>query len=422
VEQLRDEGTFWLPEAPDRTAAGTLTFDIRDGGRLSLIGSLRNHATEDAETEQRIVGRGFKTAYTLLGCWERTYKRQFGLSQERQVFTVGRVLSGLFTLDAIEDLEVSEIGFDLGYLNSWMRRTGIDVTLTEAHNQIAPLVETRVRPIERRWVGSCGVELRHGYSTAGDVMESFAITQHHSFRLILDGARPLDEAIEVASDLQDLISIGLNRTAEFGVLSVWQPDFVSERHGRFRRHYLDLYAQWFARDQGKKPQSDYDLAFTFNELGGMDGIDGWMRAALRFRKPLGRVMATRYREGMFTEDRLANRVAALEGLHRLLTGKDRWQLRRRLRDLTALAGPPFQDLVGNVEAWIANVLDTRDRIAHDLTRRPDVANPADLWWLSESTYWLFVLCILREANAPTPVFDHISRNPDFVWLRGNIHR
>lgn len=58
------------------------------------------------------------------------------------------------------------------------------------------------------------------------------------------------------------------------------------------------------------------MAFTFTELGEMDGVAKWLKVAAKYRSMLGQVMNTRYERRMFVEDRLLDRVAALEGLHR----------------------------------------------------------------------------------------------------------
>jgi hypothetical protein len=109
-----------------------------------------------------------------------------------------------------------------------------------------------------------------------------------------------------------------------------------------------------------------DIAFTLSELGGMDGVAKWLKLAATYRSMLGRVMNTRYERRMFVEDRLLDRVAALEGFHRewKRTGKKKVWLVVRLTELAALAGDPFTELVGDAQAWCERVKQERDNIAH----------------------------------------------------------
>jgi hypothetical protein len=40
-----------------------------------------------------------------------------------------------------------------------------------------------------------------------------------------------------------------------------------------------------------------------------------------------------------------------------------------------------------------------------------------MYFTAEAAYWLFVLCMLREIQAPRPVFDHLERCPRFLWAK-----
>ena len=133
---------------------------------------------------------------------------------------------------------------------------------------------------------------------------------------------------------------------------------------------------------------------------------------------LGRVMATKYVR-MFVEDRFLHRIVALEGLHRTWKGTTQSTLLTRLRGLCDLAGDPIRDLVPDVAAWCAKAQAERDHLAHFYGRRIH-QDSTDLLYNSEVAYWLFVVCLLRLATAPDAVFQHISRSPDFNWLKEQL--
>jgi hypothetical protein len=65
------------------------------------------------------------------------------------------------------------------------------------------------------------------------------------------------------------------------------------------------------------------MYFTFDDIGGIDGVQRWLEVASAHRTELGRVMATRYGTDMYLEDRIMNVCAALDSLdkQRRNTGK-----------------------------------------------------------------------------------------------------
>ena len=224
----------------------------------------------------------------------------------------------------------------------------------------------------------------------------------------------------MASDLQDLVTIGTHRIAAFDYLHLYNADVFTEGpNGSKRQEATRLLMPWHARAQtGKRRPYTYDMAFTFEELGRMDGVARWLDVAQQYRTMLGRVMATKYVR-MFVDDRFLHRIVALEGLHRKWAGTTQTKLLTRLKLLCELAGGPMSDLVPDVEAWCVKAKAERDHLAH-FYGRPIHQDSTDLLYSGEVAYWLFVVCLLRLAQAPDAVFEHVSRNPDFNWLKERL--
>jgi len=73
-------------------------------------------------------------------------------------------------------------------------------------------------------------------------------------------------------------------------------------------------------------------------------------------------------------------------------------------------------IVEDPYAWAKRVRDLRNDLAHHRERfRLDGSVGGHL--ISEQLFWLFVLCILRVAEAPDEVFECIAKHPDWDWLR-----
>jgi hypothetical protein len=170
--------------------------------------------------------------------------------------------------------------------------------------------------------------------------------------------------------------------------------------------------------QAEKPMRrlhEHDLLFTFEHIGGIDGVRRWMDAAARHRGGLGRVMGTRYAKEMFVSDRLLNCSAALEAFDRDSTKNTGSKFKTRLQRCAYLAGTPFTNLVGDVSRWAETIRLERDDVAHHFGRRMRTSG-SETYYLWQSLYWLYVICILRDGGAPEEVFDHLQRHGQYKWL------
>jgi Apea-like HEPN len=236
-----------------------------------------------------------------------------------------------------------------------------------------------------------------------------------------DQALPVAGVVDVASDLQDLVTIGTHRIAAFTYMHLYHSDLCVEPEpgGPRRQQAVRLLVPWHARQEASERKlHTYGMAFTFDELGGIDGVARWMTVARDYRSMLGRVMNTRYVK-MLVEDRFLHRVTALEALHRKWKGTNSTTLVTRLAQLCDLAGKPIAKLLPDVNAWCEKAKDERNNLAHHYGRTIHL-DSTELLYSSEVAYWLFVLCLLRLADAPNAVFDHITANPDFGWLRERL--
>jgi hypothetical protein len=159
------------------------------------------------------------------------------------------------------------------------------------------------------------------------------------------------------------------------------------------------------------------MNFSFGQIG-VEGVGRWLDTAARFRTELGRAMATRYSRGSYLEDRIMNVCAALESFDKHYRGPDDeiWYV-KRIAACVDLAGEIFTNLiVEDADAWAKRVRDLRNDLAHQRERfRLDGSVGGHL--ISEQLFWLFVLGILRVAEAPDEVFECIAKHPDWGWLR-----
>jgi ApeA N-terminal domain 1 len=412
MDSIDVRGYFGVPDQPEETRLpGQLVFSTADGGSLSLIGRLSGVSRRPS----RLVGEAEGRSYTLEDCWEtRSWP---------QVLHVQHVIVGAaYAKD--EPVMADRVSLEFAHLTQWTGTAGYAEAIRHGEEEQPAgrwtLSFDPIQPLSASIPGGT-LQLQQRRGWMGDGITSQTLTQAAWFHIELHEVLPLPGVIDVTSDLQDLVSIGTDRPAAFKQFRLWHPDFCREiADGRKIRLPIEYLAEWKARPDQKRPPNEYDMAFTFMELGGMDGVVKWLRVAAKYRSMLGQVMSTRYERRMFVEDRLLDRVAALEGFHRKWkrTGREVW-LVTRLAELAALASDPFTELVGDAPAWCRRLKEERDNIAHHKGRPAHQTNAA-VYFSAEAGYWLFVLCMLRLMKAPAAVFDHITRCPQFEWAKDGL--
>jgi hypothetical protein len=446
------QGTWWLPSDPDRTVKGTLTFSLEDGARLSLIGLLRHPLSEGERTEgdgfvqiemparaieqagryPRIHGQAGNIAYTLEDCFRTSYRVWGSWEDGYEVLHVNRILRGAWFQQG-EALEASGISIDIEHLSRWVLDTGIRESISwrddgglleEAGGQ--PRFELKAFDIpekEAELKAGARVSLVHRLGIDGDRLDRRSLTQSFQWRIDLaEGQRqPMEDLLDLASDLQDLVSIAIARPARFRSVRFWHPDLDREgSDGQRYQEAVDFYARWNVRAPATgKPVERHQLLFTFDQFGGIEGIKRWMDTVAPHRSGLGRVAGTIYSDGTFVADRLLNCAAALEAFDRERTGHKNSKFKTRIDRCATLAGQPFEKLVGDVSEWLGVVRVERDDVAHHfgIRSRTSGTETYDLW---RSLFYLYVLCLLREAAAPEGVFTQIQEHADYISLMDRL--
>jgi hypothetical protein len=444
------QGHWWLPGREDKKVPGTITFDSEKGGTLSLIGALSHwmdHAEvvplegggvtleptsgtdEDSGSYPRIHGQVNGKAVTLEDAFQThsSMNLLFGEASEERIF-VNRLFTELWWRES-ESPATTALTINMAYLNDWAVEKPIGERHIFSEDESLPLrreLDVEQRPDRVVDLDSGGtLTLKHHIGISGRRSTERSLSQAYSVRIDFTTLTPIDDAVDVASDFQDLVSIATGRNAEYQQVFGYHPDLKRTRDSEDDTKDLpfpfQLFATWNVRDRATKRDEiqRHELFFTFDDLGGMAGIARWMHTAQQYRSTLGRTMAIRARDGMLMSDRLLNYTAALEGFDRQKTGVTTNDLPARLRRCVELAGEPFKALIGHVPWWVEAVTWHRNDIAHHLGREP--RGPAvQQHYLSESLYWLAAYVMLREADVPQEVYARIAKHQHWFYLGPKI--
>ena len=387
--------------------------------------SLTIDVQERSGTYPRIYGEVEGRPVTLDDCFQTHVSGNLFGAANVQVVSVNRVFKNVRFKEG-ETPDANAVSVSLAYLNDWvieqyikerewfeqetMRRTRVQLTVEGKPTRSVDLED------------GLTFSLPYRFGASGRRETERALVQAYRIRIEADRVLPIDDLIDVASDAQDLISIATGRDAAFKNVAGYHPDLVRERagHDSIPTPY-EVIARWSIRDLAKQPDQvdHHNLYFTFDDLGGMEGLAKWMKAAAKYRSALGRAMSTRATPNMFVSDRMLNYTAALEGLDRTRTGNPEDKLPKRLQRCGSQAGPLLEAMVGNVNKWSNAVAYHRNDIAHHLGRRPR-GSESEQYYLGQSVYWAFVLNMLREAAVPTAVFDRIAEHQQFIYLNPKV--
>jgi hypothetical protein len=436
---------WWLPEHQHHKVPGMFTWDETAGGTLRLVGQLRpvvlldnelpdgrvqkyrDRPGDDDRSYPVVLGEVGHESYTLFNAFQ-TLLRDWSLEQSTETVHANAVLEGAW-YDG-PDPDVVRAVMHMRDLAGWVNVSGLDSVHPRLDGTGAEFAVIKARSLPDLEIPYSGATVALGQTlkTTRQGIEILGVEQDWALRIDRDEVAPLQSFVEVASDLQDLVSIATGRTAEFRSVVVQHPDVPQLSVGGTqigkRRKVLTYHSQWTNRAdfdaEGKDAREPMDarrMYFNLDHLG-LDGVGRWLDTAAGFRTELGRAMSTRYGRG-YLEDHIMNVCAALESFdkHHRGTGENLVHYVARIQACVALAGEQFQHLIVEDPAtWSKRVKELRHDLAHHRDRfRMDGSVGGHL--ISEQLFWLFATCMLRVARAPDAVFVSIANHRQWRWLR-----
>jgi hypothetical protein len=267
VETIDEGGQWWLPEAPDRKLSGWLTFTVDDGARLRLVGSFRDASDEGVRRDDgstamtvdslehagsypRILGQIGHKPFTLEGCFRTRLNRNLFGGLPAETIHVDRIYRGVW-YEAHEEACGDRIAINMAHLVHWIRPTGLDMDwrppVEEGNRSEDPVIKLAgndVPSIElERPRGT--MRLFQALGVKGDGIASRSITQDFVARFDAEGVRPWRELIGAVGELQDVVSLAMDRVACIEAVTLFHPDLVDERpNGPPARLPIEMFARW----------------------------------------------------------------------------------------------------------------------------------------------------------------------------------
>lgn len=459
MDSIDSDGLFWAPGTPECKVAGRLRFLPNEGvSELSLLGALRDESSflSDRSPYPRILGLAGKKLVTLDDSFQTSIdSHSTGVRQER--IHVGRILTGAH-FDEGEPLEFEAVTVATDHLAEWVGRSGIS---TDYERDQASGLLTRVsihyeRPEPESVPVTDGtLTLGFTYQVGSHEFAEVKIAQGCYFRLARDGLTDLDDLLFYCEAIQHLLTIASGSSVLADVVNLWHPEVFRElSSGKRIPEPIGFLAQPVDNVPYKRRRTRQDPLLTFEQIGGLDGVAAWLVVAKRYWRVIGSLLSSRYMAKMYTQNRFFNAAFAAESFHRLRfpnyvrppeeyevikTGLVRavpieWQkwldqqlcysneprLLKRFQDMADYAGEAFAGLVGDVPKWCRLAKNLRNSLAHD-DKRSVGPDSETLYYMSESIFYLVVLCLLRECGLADDVLHGITQNSHFLWVRDRVH-
>ena len=434
METLDAVGTFWIVGKPERKVAGRLTFNDVDGLELNLIGSLHDPlevlsrhtgpviSVPLAEMygmgsePVRIVGETTGGYVTLDKCWRKSghFPLIEGSSPAQEVYRSSSAFLGAhFGED--EPLVFTGVRTSIQNVEHWVGipAASIELDYAEHSNEVEQLriISTpREKMVAKTDLGE--LELVFGHRLGGDHILESTIRQKQALGLRFLEPQPLGDILRACKSLQDLVTVGVNAPVSIDSVRLWHADLDSA---------ISFYARLIGAtgQEGNKPPHPIDMLFTFNDIGGLQGVAKWIDVACKYQLVINILLSHKYRPSGFVEHRFFDAITAVETFARLQS-QEKHINRYKVKRLSHWAGAAFKALVGDVDQWVDLVWNVRrDSVVHRGLREEKVSQ---LLLLAESLYFLVILCLLRECDAPARALERIQEHERFTNAASKLRR
>ena len=409
-------GSFWPANRPDRRLAGRLTFDPHDGGRLEVVGSFHDQREVIADARAQADGSVRVGLPALLGL-DAPAIQIFGDTAEGAVtlneclgalgsYHVPWVLAGAHVPESDREFQTADFG--MPQFAAWSGTTGLDASLTfRSDSQEVEEVQITYRPVPK-----ATVDLPHGqlvlhlpYKVRGDHRVESSIEQACALGIRFAKPSSIVDIFHAHHAVEALMSI-----------AIAAPMRVSEtRVTTAGGHSLQVHARGVGAGSHVSHPARVrteDMLFTYAQLGELSGIGRWLTVAKKFWPAIAALMARWDAPDLYLELQFFSMITAAEAFERVRLDKQDVNLKRALRKLAEVAGPPFQAMIGDIDGWATRVVRTRNEHVVHRGRSGDPHGEL-LYWHTCALYVLVVLCLLRECGVPE---EHLPTPETRPWM------
>lgn len=408
--QREFEGYWWLPDSPDVTWPGILSWRPGQSPKLTLrFRTIGEKVPPDhAEAIYGLDEGG--TPITILRVGSIGGVHAGFLSHKD--YRAGHILRGMHA-SSLRDFRANRVDFAMQYLDGWLNEEPFGPW---DQSEETWRVEYR-RPKERAFDLFPGTQLKLFHSTTSDSAYGRRSIRYEGF-VGLEKERPFEfsQAFKRVNAFRSLLHFACLRRVR--LTSMYFENF-SHTFPLGEREYprqLELYGGSIHPPLERAPDP-FDYVFTFQDVKDdfSSFIAKWFKFEAEFREPLGCYTTTVY-SSLQSEISLISMARALEAYHqrrfRPKAGTDDAKFVNRVRRLAERQESSLEPIVGDVREFAQSVADSRHYYTHhdpDIRRKGVVATGSALDLMTYRLQFLFRLSVLSDFGLERDPHDVLRR-------------
>jgi len=462
MEGFEYSGIWWLPEDPEKRAAGTLKFDPKEGSRLDLIGTFKELKDLNVFREPKIIlGLTSNGKYiTLYKCIETKFNINFpGFSNSS--FLIGMVIVGCHFAKE-EDILFNSLSISYSNLDEWAGISGFKQK-TE-FNQESHLIKFDIlyeppQKIEAD-LGKYKAHITFNFNSKSDLIYEFNLKQTTLFKMESAAPTNFNSYIdEIAGYARDFFSLAIGKAIyPKMIIGKSNASFIKLPDGEIVFNDILIFYKLGPFVDFSKRVLRHEMLFTYKDISDNFELylNNWVNKSELLQPVYELYFGTLYNPAMYLNHQFLSLAQALESYHRRryegkyvsdddnikqyqsfinailkeiessfkdsLCNKIKYlhefSLRKRLNDIFNRYGKMVRSIIPDVATFIESVKNTRDFLTHyDKNLELKSKKGRDLYWLTQKMKCLLEICLLSELGIPDETIKAIlSRNERYKFL------
>ena len=419
-QELTRLGHFWLPSAPERRIAGTLS--MIDGGHIQLEASGR--FDEYSPSIERIVGEIEKEGFvTLDDCYYKKGTVRVIGGPSKSFIHVTRALFRVH-YDEGERPVFNALTFSVEGIDEWVGISGINVE----HIEQRTATISYELPADISLILHNGIQLLISFKwtpPSFPIVTEAKINQKTYFKLISQTERELDELISIVHKITTFLCFAMDQTVSLDSMSATSDNIRRDiGEGKTGMIPIDIYYSSWPYSKDVPKIYPHRMLFGFEQIqnDADKRINNWIAIYEQMEPALDLYFLAKMGTQPTWKARFLALAQSLEACHRRTSNErqngrgKRVSLKDRLKSLIE----PLKEVIGAEDKHIKlidEIVDTRHYLTHyDFDLKPKAAKDEDLPILCHKMECLFKLYILRLIGFNREEIDTIVANsPQILW-------
>lgn len=457
-------GVWWLPDNPEVTIAGILTYTYGKQIELRLIGAF-DVSDEDQLRHQPLVLNGVAEGKRITLYENRLSNRALTGGLVTTKYRSSWAFIG-HHINTDGNLRIRALKLEYSNLTEWSGFSGFRFAASYENGRFAgETVEYRFPEILHMRLPGADLSFDYTFHQKRELQSEVVLRQETFFKIVFD--EPISFLrgwTDYASPIQDYLTFAIG-TAAYVSKAYIHADGVFDIDTPELQQYRSIEVIHIAGDvvvTGRSSLHPLEMLFHLSDVRDEfeTSLNTWFENMGRIKPVLDLYFSIRYSKEMYLEHQLLSLAQALEVLHRRTTGGryldaeaygefkarlveaipgeldrdlhnifrqkleflNEYSLRKRLQDLIRQSGDTIEFLIPDSRRFILLLTDTRNYQTH---YNPDLAGRAAtgyaLYWLVEQARFLLEVRLLFELGfTPEQIRLLVARNKRYGQLRQRL--